>query len=161
LFLKKRTFSSLPTRDSNNRPTALQRRIQKEKDEMRLVHKSIWNQMFKSNSNYCFVKLLSLNKDDIYGLEDYLYDEKRQFERLLDATTASLAALEWSSSSDNQKNINLYFLSDCEISECYIIDKYSYLKHIDSFTTDKEEIYNYLESLVSRAKEFKFHFIVS
>ena len=120
--------------------------------------------LFKSNEietiwNFCktcfkysrwkinkFIRVFSILK----GLNDYLYDLQREQRQMLNISGQK--HLDESDGEDsfstNSKPNNYFLVSYSQKSECYIIKREFYLKHMLGFTNDKSRINSYLDELV-------------
>jgi hypothetical protein len=95
------------------------------------------------------------------GLSDYLFDEQREKEKIMEVSTAYLSdadedggakkkiTLEEEYELEKKKPNNYHLITNSKSAECYVIDKEIYLKYMLTFTTDKSLINKYLDDMVN------------
>ncbi|CAF0838277.1 unnamed protein product [Brachionus calyciflorus] len=115
-------------------------------NKIKTKNPEIWSEIYHFNqTDSCFINLLVLLPGQIFGLSDYLFDERRERDKF---NLANSGFYEGSNDYDETSETNKYHLIvDSKYAECYVIDKELYLKYMLSFTTDKTIINKYLDQM--------------
>ena len=107
------------------------------------------------------------------GLSEYLFDEKREHEKILDSvqpttrsTTRTSTYLLNDEDEDDDDDVikndlidpnkpnNYHLITKSTYADCYMIDKENYFKYMLTFSSDKSQINQYLDEMVKQF--FKF-----
>ena len=107
---------------------------------------------------WCLLKLMKLNQTEIFGLNDFLYDIRKEREQMLDIPGKKV-----SKATENYEDIDIneedcsqksaesnpyYLVCNSRRLDCYVIDRNAYIKNMLGFTTDKSLINKYLDRVV-------------
>lgn len=128
--------------------------------EIQTKYPEIWKELMNARRSWCFVKVMKLHPDHLFGLSDYLYNIKREQEQMFTDNTrlGESSSLEMDPLDDEDPGGELaepapsvfYMICTSYRLECYCINKVAYFKHMLAFATDKTIINHYLDQLVNQ-----------